>query len=345
MCAVVALDFYLMSASSATETDLAKKQLRIPSIAITILRYWLQCCIGPLAIPVLLGILFILRTFASFNLIPSMTCVFPSPFQLFGALALNITCSSGGIVCSSSGHTVGAILAALLFVLFLAFGALAVSTVYARLPTSGSPLARPHARTAVTMFAIKALLTLVYVLLNRSVTTDAGTAQWILTILCIICMVSLTVTHTTAFPYYHWESNMAQCCSLWLCSWASAVLVLVMVMDTPKEAGVTLLFFVLSPLVAVACFLHVQAHRHTLTKMLVGHISNITECELKTRFFLGMLGSLHTHPPVPVYFSHFHYWAHSLVLASLWFRWCHHRVAQCCHQQLGSEQHGGQQKG
>lgn len=77
---------------------------------------------------------------------------------------------------------------------------------------------------------------------------------------------------------------MVQCMIFWLFSWSSVMLGLVLVMNTPLQPGISLLFFVLTPLIGLACVLCVNAHRNGVTHMNVAAVDSATECELKARF-------------------------------------------------------------
>lgn len=157
-----------------------------------------------------------------------------------------------------------------------------------------SLVARPSARDDVMMLLIKAVLTMAFVFCRTSyeasfflvalvVVVYAAMVHYGIQVIsrCFLSFITCMIFCFSAFPtlvlspefclylrisiilgqhlhFYHWHTNFIHCCMTWLLCWASVTLVLVELTQSPKEPGISLLLFILSPIVVLACHLQMQ---------------------------------------------------------------------------------------
>jgi hypothetical protein len=203
--------------------------------------------------------------------------------------SLNINCQDSALrdatalVCGTTGHIVGAVFAAIVLVLYCSLSFILALNYYARLPTSAAVLSRPNARGVFMQLLFKTVTTMLFIYLRRSKSTAA---YWILIFEILFGSGIIAFHYSWVMPYYRYGFNMLHASLMWLVTWTCASLALVFLVNLPDEAAISLLYFILAPLVAISCFLLMQMRRSRIEKTPCSALKTGVEVELKARFLL-----------------------------------------------------------
>lgn len=201
---------------------------------------------------------------------------------------LNINCQplatndGTGLVCGTTSHIVGAVISAIVQIAYCGLSFTLALNYYARLPTSAAVLSRPNARGVFMQLVFKTVTTMLFLYLRKI----GRSVFWLLIFEIMLGSALVAFHYSWTMPYYRYGYNLLAGGLMWLVVWTTAGVALIYLVDSPSEASMSLLYFILAPLILVASMLLMQMRRARIEKTPVTALKTGNEVELKARFLL-----------------------------------------------------------
>ena len=199
-------------------------------------------------------------------------------------LATQLVCkdqSNEGFPCWGVAHSMLVTLAVLFGIMLILIALVFQATYYNRDPTSASYLARPHSRVQAFQLFVKTLFSVCF-----TIFADNPSYYWFLVALCMLGNGSVALCYTYYCPYFHWQFNEVKVVYSWVLTWTSFCVCLNMAWSSPDDTNVTIMFFVMIPVVSAASLVTLRVRKNFLLHCKPKEISNVYEVELKCRFML-----------------------------------------------------------
>jgi hypothetical protein len=184
-------------------------------------------------------------------------CVFArSVPQIVGTHFAQLKCSQAAdnvfVKCGSGAHIIASAFAMVLLLCFVLVTFTLSSTFYARLPIAAAILSRPDARGHTLTLLFKLILVGIYSFLS------SASYQWVTIVITLVLMLLLSTYHARALPYYRHSWNTVHCCFLYGVLWCCFSVVLIQLVDSPLQTGVSLMFLLAFPVALLAGSLNVR---------------------------------------------------------------------------------------
>ena len=180
----------------------------------------------------------------------------PLRSQIVGTHFAQIKCSPTAgdvfVQCGTGSHIIASVFGMILLLCFVVVTFTLSSTFYARLPIAAAILSRPDARGHTLTLLFKLILVGVYSFLS------SVSYQWVTIIITLILMLLLSVFHARTLPYYRHSWNTLHCCFLYGVLWCCFSVVLIQLVDSPQQSGVSMMFLLAFPVALLAAALNVR---------------------------------------------------------------------------------------
>jgi hypothetical protein len=90
----------------------------------------------------------------------------------------------------------------------------------------------------------------------------------------LLCIVSIILQY---LPFFRFGYNELRCAQFWLLSWVGICLVIVQLINNPRQAGATVMMYLSFPVVVILSVLVARVRRRSIIKRPVPHLNSPEE--------------------------------------------------------------------